>query len=248
MKAAGRGTAHIRFPVALLSISALMLTGCGGDEKKSPPSPSAHPVTSTPPPIYTEAQIEKGLLTSSEVGPGIEQIRTVAKVLKDGGVPICSLSAAQLPGKAQITSRQFNSKETGKNDVQYTQVFARYDSPSTANSAFEALKKKARSCPPKQRVAAKKIRANFTLYAHNDTWRVNEDKVLEWNRLRGIERQEYSSSTTKYNVLHVLYDYTVRGNLVVATMYSQRAEPKKSGGPVEKQATEVLTKQLRKIG
>jgi hypothetical protein len=46
----------------------------------------------------------------------------------------------------------------------------------------------------------------------------------------------------------VLYDYALRGNLIVATMYYERTEPRQSGDPVVKRATEVLTKQLRRLG
>jgi hypothetical protein len=243
MKAACRSMVHIKLSGVLLVVSTLILSGCGSDEKKATPAPSASRATSTPPPVYSAAQVDKGLLAPDEIASGIKEIRTVADVLKGGGVPICSLSATQLQGKAQVTSRQFTNRASAKDEVKYTQALARY-----ATSAFEALKKKARSCPPKQRVAPKKVRENFTVYAHDDTWTVSEGKLLEWEHLRGKERQEYSASTTKYNIFHVLYDYAVRGNLIVATMYYERTEPKKSGEAVEKRATEVLTKQLRKIG
>ncbi|MFB4312775.1 hypothetical protein [Actinomadura sp. 21ATH] len=232
---------------ALLLISALVLTGCGSSDGKSAPKPSASTPTSKPPPTYTAAQVERGLLAPAEIGSGVEQIRTVADVLKNGGVPICSLSAGKLDGSPQVTSRQFSNKADAKDEVKYTQVIARYDTPSNATAAFEALKTKAESCPPKQHVAPRKVRENFTVYAHDDTWKLNEDRILDWRRIRGTEQQKYSASTTKYNIFHVFYDYAVQGNLIVATMYYERTEPKKSGDPIAKRATEVLTRQLQRF-
>ncbi|MFI0353464.1 hypothetical protein [Actinomadura sp. 9N407] len=155
MKAISHGRSRIRSYSVLLAVSVLTLASCGGDENKAVPSQSAAP-TPAPPPTYTEKQVEKGLLTPGEISPKVKEISTVAEVLKNGGVPICSLAAAKLPGNAHITSRQFNSKESGKGDIQYTQVLALYDTPPTAMAAFEALKKKANSCPPKQNVPPKK--------------------------------------------------------------------------------------------
>ncbi|MFC5749480.1 hypothetical protein [Actinomadura rugatobispora] len=246
----GRAGSGLRLPAVMLTVSALAMTGCGGgDEPKAPPRPSqAAPSTSAPPPVYTAEQVKRGLIGPGDIGSGIREIRTVADVLKDGGAPICSLTATRLQGDPQITTRQFSSRASGKNEVKYTQVLARYATAQAAAGSYEDLKKKARSCPAKRRVAAKKIREDFTLYAHNDTWKVSEDTLAGWNRLRGTERQEYSASNTEYNIFHVMYDYAARGNLVVATMYYERTEPGKESGPIAERASGVLTKQLRKIG
>jgi hypothetical protein len=246
----GRTGPGLRLPAVALTVSALAMTGCGGgDEPKASPRPSkAAPSTSAPPPLYTAEQVKRGLLAPGEIGSGIREIRTVADVLKDGSAPICSLTATGLEGDPQITTRQFTSRASGKDEVKYTSVLARYDTAEAATASYEALKKKARACPAKRRVPAKKIREDFTLYAHDDTWKVSEDTLAGWNRLRGTEQQEYSSSTTEYNIFHVMYDYAARGNLVLATMYYERTEPKQSGEPVAERATGVLTKQLRKIG
>jgi hypothetical protein len=145
----GPGRARLKVPGVFLTISALALAGCGGDGEKKTDSPpgAAAPSTSAPPPIYTADQIEKGLLTPKEIGSGIQEIGTVADVLKDGSAPTCSLTATKVQGKPQITTRQFSSRASGKDEVKYTQVLARYDTVDAAAGSYEALKKKVRSCP-----------------------------------------------------------------------------------------------------
>ena len=49
-------------------------------------------------------------------------------------------------------------------------------------------------------------------------------------------------------MFYVVYDYAQRGNVVFSSVYWERVRPKVSGDRVAKRATELLTKQLEKIG
>ncbi|MGI5167478.1 hypothetical protein ACQEU3_24325 [Spirillospora sp. CA-253888] len=237
----------------LIPLTAMTLSGCSGEKKKppAPPATSAKQPTSSspsPPPTFTSTQTRKNLILPKEVGPGMQEIKVVANALQGRKIPICSLATAEISGKPEIITRQLSNKAGPQKEVKYTQVVARYGEASEAQTAYTNLRKRVVSCPPKQHVKPKKIRENFTLFAHDDTWKTREEKISEWEHVRGIERQEYSSSTSKYNILHVMYDYAVRGNLLIATLYYERTGPGKSGAPIEQRATEVLTKQLQKIG
>ncbi|MFC9972635.1 hypothetical protein ACFVH6_17280 [Spirillospora sp. NPDC127200] len=246
----------MKFPkstLLLIPITAMALSGCSGEKKKSPTPSSTSaqqpaPSTPSPPPTFTSAQTRKSLILPKEVGPGMQEIKVIANALQDRKIPICSLATAEISGKPEIITRQLSNKAEPQKEVKYTQVVARYDEANEARTAYTNLRKRTASCPPKQHVKPKKIRENFTLFAHDDTWKIREEKISGWEHVRGIERQEYSSSTSKYNILHVMYDYAVRGNLLIATLYYERTEPGKSGAPIEQRATKVLTKQLQKIG
>jgi len=54
--------------------------------------------------------------------------------------------------------------------------------------------------------------------------------------------------TSKYNVFYDVYDYAVRGNVEVSSLYWERVKPTAPGDQIAKKATAVLTKQLQKIG
>lgn len=161
---------------------------------------------------------------------------------------MCSLSGSKLPGDPEITVRQYSNPAQGADEIKYAQLVAWYDNADAAATSFQALKAKAKACPTARRIPARKVRKNVTTLAHDDTWKIVEDNVAGWTHLRGIEHQTYSAAATKSNVLQLMYDYAVRGNIVIATVYWERAEPKRSSVPVERRATDLLTKQLQKIG
>ncbi|SEG42772.1 hypothetical protein SAMN04489712_105159 [Thermomonospora echinospora] len=237
---------------ATLALLGLTLAGCGGDDEPRKPSTartSATPTASTPPPSYSASQVKTRLLTAGEVGDGIYNAPVEFLPFKDRKAPSCSLSGVSLPADPELTFRQYSNRtRQARKEVKYAQLIARFKSPEDATGAYEKLRKRARSCPAKQQVPAKKIRENFTLFPHNDTWRVSEDTIAGWQHLRGTEKQVIPRGYTKHNVLHYMYDYALRGNLVVATAYWERTEPDESGDPAAKRATEVLTRQLRKLG
>ncbi|REE96010.1 hypothetical protein DFJ69_1430 [Thermomonospora umbrina] len=115
-------------------------------------------------------------------------------------------------------------------------------------SAFTALRSRANSCPQQQKVPAKKKSGtDSTFYPHDDTWKVTENPIAGWSHFRGFEKH-VEPRVMKYNVYFLIYDYAVRGNLVVASLYWERNEPGESGDPIAERATELLTRQLRKFG
>ncbi|WP_182705486.1 hypothetical protein [Thermomonospora cellulosilytica] len=226
------------------------ITSCSGSDERprtrqaptTSPSPSA-------PPRYTAEHVRARLLTPEEVGKEIFSAPVEFLPFKSKKAPSCSLSEVKLPGDPELIFRQFaNRTRRAADEVRYAQLIARFPSPAGAAEAYTTLRQKARSCPAKQHVPPRRVRKNFTLFPHDDTWRVNEDSLMGWQHLRGLERQVIPRNYTKYNVLHYMYDYAVRGNLLIATAYWERTEPDGSGEPTAGRATEILTKQLRKLG
>ncbi|MEW2352582.1 hypothetical protein [Spirillospora sp. NPDC029432] len=234
---------------AALLLVATLLTGCGGDDgqkKTAPKTPAAN--STSPPPTFTFENLRAALLPAKEVGADQREIPVALESLKERGIPMCSLSSIQLTGDPETMNRQFTNPAKGKDEVKYAQSIARFKSPAEASKAYAKVQQKARSCPAKQSVPQKRIRTNYVLLAHDDTWKVSEGSLVGWTHLRGTEKHVEPPSQTKYNVYHFMYDYALRGNIIVSSLYWERTEPKKSGEPVAKRATEVLTKQLRKIG
>ncbi|MFI0451091.1 hypothetical protein [Actinomadura sp. 6N118] len=228
----------------------MLLASCGGEDKQSRPSatPTQSAPAVAPPPNLSTQQVKAGLLSSREVGSEIKQTGIAVEAIQKKQAPMCSLSGIKLPGQPETTIRQFSNPATGKGEVKYAQLIARYqDAPGAAN-AYAALQKAARACPSKQHVPPKKVNANFTLFAHDDTWRVSEDSLAGWTHLRGFERQKYSASASKENIFYFTYDYAVRGNLVITTLYWERTSPSKPSDPISKRAAELLDKQLKKLG
>jgi hypothetical protein len=247
---ATKGNAALAVLVALGA-----LTGCGGDDKPESATPTTSapaapaPNTTTPPPIYSAAQLKTRLLTAREVGSGQREIRIAADFLNRRRIPMCSLTELKPSGNPQLTTREFRNKTNRPGDeIGYYQLIARYDSPEDAGRAYSELRKKAKACPAKRRVPAKRVRANFTSLAHDDTWKVTEDTVAGWKHVRGYERREFSASATKANIFFFMYDYAVRGNVVLTSLYTERRDPGEPGEPVAKNATKTLTKQLEKLG
>ncbi|GAA2420876.1 hypothetical protein GCM10010191_35270 [Actinomadura vinacea] len=244
-----RGTTRVTATPAILVSAALCLSACSDEGQSAPPPPKPSSSTAaSPPPSYSPEKIKAASLTPKEVGKDIRETQAAVEALKDRQAPMCSLSGVELKGDPEIGVRQYANSAQGSDEIRYAQLIARYDDGGAANESFQALRSSARGCPPRRNVPAKKIRKNFTLFAHDDTWKVTEDTVAGWRRLRGTEQQTYPASASKFNVLHFMYDYAVRGNLVIATVYWERTEPKKPADPIGRRATELLTKQLQKFG
>lgn len=235
-----------------LTLSGLALVGCGGDdgpEKSSATRTPAAAPSSVPPPTYSVDQVKDRLLTAREVGDGIHDAPVEFLPFKDRKAPSCSLSGVSLPAGPELIFRQYSNRtRKAREEIKYAQLIARFDDHTGAAKAYDKLRKRARSCPTKQHVPPKKIKDNFTLFPHDDTWRTSEDTIAGWQHLRGLEKQVIPRGYTKHNVLHYMYDYALRGNVVIATAYWERTEPDESGDPAARRATEVLTRQLRKFG
>ncbi|MFG2005789.1 hypothetical protein ACGFNU_42240 [Spirillospora sp. NPDC048911] len=237
--------------IATILVAGLTLAGCGGDDKKAAPKKTATPSAVTPSvqPSYDAAKVRAALLKPGDVGKGLREVQVSLLPLQDKEIPICSLGGAKVDGDPGLTIRQLTDRQSSTSRTNYSQLVAHYDSAEAAAQAFAKVKAKATGCPAKKRVDAKRVPGKrVVLFSHDDTWKTTEDTVAGWTHLRGFERQLYSASQTTENVLYFVYDYAVRGNVVVTTVYWERTKPSKPGEPTAKRATEILTKQLQKIG
>lgn len=233
-----------------LCIGSITLAGCSdGDKiKATTPTPSTPTKAAPSPSNYSSAHIKANLISPNEIADRMREIEVALDGLKDNKVPLCSLSGVELPGDPDITKRQFSRQATPPGDVKYAQLVARYNSPQEAATAFQSLQQKARSCPKKRHVPPKRTDRDTITSSHDDTWKVEEGTVAGWQHLRGYERQVVPPSRTQYNIFFLMYDYAVRGNTLLSTLYTERTKPGKSGDPIAGRATEVLTKQLQKFG
>jgi len=235
--------------LAAACVSGITLTGCNGNKSESSsPAPSTPTKAVTPTPNYSLEQIKANLIPPSAIAERMREIRVVLEGLKDKKVPSCSLSGVKLPNDPDIITRQFTRQAQPRDEIRYAQIIARYNSPQDAESAFQKIHKKANSCPPKRHFPPKRIDQKTYSFAHDDTWKVEEGEISGWRHLRGYERQVVPPSQTRYNVFYVMYDYAVRGNVVLGTLYMERTEPGESGKPIAKRATNILAKQLQKFG
>ncbi|MFF5263104.1 hypothetical protein ACFY4C_29600 [Actinomadura viridis] len=242
----GRGRTAL-FVVSAVFMS-LVVTGCGGNNKTPPPPKRAVSVPPSSPPSYSPDQYTSSFLAARDIGKAFRELPVAVDALKERQVPLCSLSGAKLEGNPTITVRQYSNKSQGRDEIKYAQLLARYGDGNAAKEAFHSLRSKVEACPAKRSIPAKRVRKNVLLLAHEDTWKSVESNTPGWTHLRGIEEQTYAATATKFNVLQFVYDYTLRGNIVIATVYWERAEPKTSTDPAARRATEVLTKQLQKFG
>jgi hypothetical protein len=233
-----------------LFIGGIALTGCSDNKSKAPgPVPgTSGKKTTTPPANYSSAYIRANLISPREVTERMREIKVVLEGLKDNKAPSCSLSGVRLPDKPEITTRQFTRQADPRSEVRYAQLVARYNDSQEAAAAFQSLQKKAYSCPAKRSVPPKRIDKDTFVFAHDDTWKIQEGSIAGWQHLRGHERQVVPPSQTRYNVFFIMYDYAVRGNVILSTLYMERTEPGKSSNPTAKRATDVLTRQLQKFG
>lgn len=232
------------------------MAGCGGGKStpKTAKSTSAAPVPSlsatSPPPHFTSQQLLRRLISAKDIGPGFEQSIIGTRAFLDSKALMCSLSGVKLPGKPEIGVRQYASNAKIRYGKNYNQFVALYPDADQANRAFAAIKAVALKCPPKQHVPAQPDpTSKSTLFQHDDTWTLSPQDTIEgWAHLRGWEREVYSPKATKHNIIFDAYDYSLRGNLILATLYNERADPKDTGDAIKQRASEVLTKQLKALG
>jgi hypothetical protein len=197
-------------------------------------------------------QVLHGLLSAKDVGPGFQKVGIGTKAYLDQEPLMCSLSEAKLPGSPQIGERQYaaTDKRIGfKYDKNYNQFIALYPDQQSAQQAFAALQTAAAKCPPKQHVPPMKDpTTNATLYAHDDTWTLSpQDTVDGWTHLHGWEREVNPIEGHVYNVYFDAYDFAVRGNLVLTTLYDERTDLKDTGEGTATRAKAVLEKQLQAL-
>ncbi|ACY96723.1 hypothetical protein Tcur_1138 [Thermomonospora curvata DSM 43183] len=235
---------------AIICASCIALASCSSDTDPpkaatATPTPGRSTTTSPPAPNYSLKHIKENLIPPKEVTEGLREIKVKFLGVKEGKVASCSMSEVELPGEPEVITRQFIKSGHPPTETHYIQLIARYNAPQGAHKAFQKIQIKARSCPPKQDVPPRRTTEGTTILPHKDTWQTKEGTIEGWQYLRGHERREVPRSMTRYNVYFMMYDYAVRGNVLVCTYYSERREPGKSGDPIAKRATEILTKQLK---
>lgn len=236
-----------RSTCTLTIFAALTVSACGGGDDDAHPARS--PEASPAPPVLTTAQVKAALLSPKEVSIGMRKRDVSVLALQAKRAPMCSLSDVRLAGNPDIVVRQFSDSRGKRSEPKYAQLVAAYTKPADAFASFGEIRKAAEDCPKKQHVPSKKIpNSRYILLEHDDTWKIETGTIENWSQLRGLEKHVEPPSQTKDNVYHFVYDYAVRGNIVVATLYWERGKPSTPAEPVAERATEILTKQLRKIG
>lgn len=200
------------------------------------------------PPLWSSEHLESALLDQREVATGMRQSTVAVSSLQKKQAPMCSLTGTRFIGRPQIITRQFANPTKRDTEPKYAQIFGRYNRSLAAEVAYTAIKKRAENCPKKQHVPPKRLPGNFVLFEHDDTWRISSDRIGQWTHLRGFEKHVEPESATKRNVFYFIYDYAFRGNVLVATLYWERTEISDRGKTIAERATNILTKQLTKIG
>ncbi|RAY14454.1 hypothetical protein DPM19_15990 [Actinomadura craniellae] len=165
-----------------------------------------------------------------------------------GAAPSCYLSSVKLPGSPETVVRQFSEPDKNYTGANFVQLIATYADGEAATKAYGALRSKATTCPKKHEERSEKLPNGRIKLAFDGTWEIVEDKVAEWQHIQGREKNTYPPSTSIINVVHLYYDYAIRGNVVVTSVYWQRTKPSQAAGPIQKKATEILTRQLQRIG
>jgi hypothetical protein len=232
------------------SLLGFALAGCGSDDeqpkKPAAATPSASPAS--PPPSYDAAQVKSSLLDAPDLHFKANSQKPNFPGLDRGAAPSCSLSRIKLPGDPEKIAQQFGSSASRFTDPNFNQLAVIYPDINEARNSFLLIQKKLDACPAKRHMPQKKISGNRITLAHDDTWKLSEDTISGWVHLRGFEKHVEPPSTSVINVYYLIYDYAMRGNVIVTSVYWQRVRPKASSDPIAKRATELLTKQLQRIG
>jgi hypothetical protein len=236
--------------VACIAVAGLAVTGCGSGHSKKTTNPTASkPATpmSTPPPSYAPDLVRKSLIAAKDVSSSVTPRKPDVPGFKDAAVAICVVTPQSLPGSPSITVQQFNNDQNLLLGLNYDELAAVYSDGASALKAYTVIKTKVKACPAKRRVAPKQVNQNKVQISFEHTWTSSEDVISGWSHLRGIEKDVHSADTTN-NVTYIVYDFATRGNVVLASLFWQKVSPKKSFDSFAKQATDILNKQLAKIG
>lgn len=227
----------------------LTLAACGGGKepaKRTPPAGTTPATSTAAPPAYSPRHVAAALIPGREIGPRVKPARPATPALKEHAVPSCSLSMIKPSGKPEVTVRElFSSRYTGAN---FGQIALTYPDAASAASMFSAIRATTGSCPAQRHVPRKRLSGRRFSIAHDDTWTSSADTVSGWTHLRGVEKDVYPRSSSVINVIYLAYDYVTRGNVVIASMYWQRVQPGTPEKTVTGKATELLAKQLAKLG
>jgi hypothetical protein len=236
-----------------LAVATLVLGGgCGGDggeapKKTAPSTPPAKPQPS-PPPTFSDDHIRASLLPPKDVAADVKPQAPTYPGLTSAEAPACSVSSVRLPGKPKTMGRQLGNSKKNYTGAHLIQLIAVYPDAEEAADALTKVRAKAKACPAKRHFPAKRTSEKKFTIAHTDTWTFTEDSVAGWTHIRGFEKRQEPPSSSIYNVFYSAYDYASRGNVVVTSLYWERAKPTTPGKRIADKATKVLTKQLQKIG
>jgi hypothetical protein len=242
--------------VLQLTAAAMVATACGGGhgaatkDRAQATGPGAAPRPGTPPPTFKADHIRSALLPPHDVAAGAKLVAPTFPGLTEASVPGCSASAFRLPGRPKTLARQLRAiaKRGGFTGTAYIQLVALYPDATAAANAMEAVRGKVKACPAKRHFPAERREKRQIALSHTDTWTITEDTTAGWRHVRGFEKHAEPPSSGQFSVFYDVYDYAVRGNVVIATLYWERVKPATSGQKIADRATAVLTKQLQKIG
>jgi hypothetical protein len=233
------------------AFAALVLGGCGGDgesARQDAAAPPATPRPSTPPPTFDVDHVKTSLLPPKDVARDVRPQAPTFPGLTEAGVPSCSASSIRLSGKPQTIGRQLETSKRGYTGTHFIQLIAIYPAAPEAAGAMAKIRAKVKACPAKRHFPSKRLGERRFSVSHTDTWTVTEDAVAGWTHIRGFEKHVEPPTTSRFNVFYDVYDYAVRGNVIVASLYWERVKPTTPGQRIAQQATKVLTKQLQMIG
>ncbi|WP_285491911.1 hypothetical protein [Actinomadura sp. NBRC 104425] len=233
----------------LLVISALLAgvtAGCGGDEPKAA-SKTPSPSTASPSaPTYAEAQLKSALLPPQDIGKKLRDQRTMPQGLSEQSVPTCPDSPVKV-AEPQWSSIRHLADTSSPYGTHYAQFAAVYGDAAAAQREFDKIRTAARECPAKGNVESKKLSNNRIRLGYGYTWSMREESIEGWRLVRSSFKKT-AKAAGKSNTLSFAMDYGIRGNALIASLYWERLPPGDSGDPISKYATDILTKQLQKIG
>jgi hypothetical protein len=232
---------------------ALVVTaaGCGDHAKKTPTSApaSAARTSATPTPVsYAAHHVKSSLLTAHDVDTRTHAAPVTLLGFGKAKVPSCADTSITLPGGPDTTAHEFDPSDSRSSVATYVELAAVYPDAASATSAFAHVKSKVSACPGKQHVGSKKASGKQFTLAYDDSWKTTADEVSGWTHVRGFEKLTYSASASIINIIYEVHDYAVRGNAMISTVYLKRVKPSAPEGPIAKQASALLTRQLAKIG
>jgi hypothetical protein len=229
---------------------AVTVTGCGGSRSEqthtATPAPTAS--ASATPVSYTAQHVTSSLLTAHEIGSGTRSTPLSIRGLGKKSVPSCADSRITLQGSPSTAAHQFGPPDPRYTGQNFAELAAVYPDATSAASAFAVIRSKVAACPGRQHVPARRLSGDQATPAYDATWKTTMDGPSGWQHVQGFEKRTFPPSTSIIGVYYEAYDYALRGNAVIASIYWKRVKPSASGDPIAKQATALLTKQLTKIG
>jgi len=221
--------------------------GCGGDEPKAASKTPPPPSTASPSaPTYTETQLKSSLLPPQDIDKNLRNQRTKPPGLSKQSVFACTDSPVKVAGP-QWSSIRYLADTSSVYAPHYAQFVAVYDKAAAAQREFDKIRTAARKCPAKGHVDSEKTAGNRILLGYDYTWSMREESIDGWRLMRASHKRT-AKAAGKSNTISFAMDYGIRGNALIASIYWERLRPGDSGDSIDKDATEVLTKQLQKIG